>query len=425
MITDWPRPLTILLSEGSSLSARQTLYALGGRHRIDILDPAKLCQCRFSRFVRRWYRCPNFARDPLGYLQFLGERLQAEAYYVLLPTHEQVYLLSKFRGAIGRRVGLALPEFEALEQMQNKADFTRLLESLGLPAPASVIVRTRRELEQAASFPCYVKLSYSTAGSGVRRVDNADELRRVADDFESTGLLEGHAETVVQAPAVGVQSTVQAVFQHGRLVAAHCFEARALGVGGMSMARVSAWHPVVIDHVRRMGEHLRWHGATFIDYFYEAASGQPQYIEANPRIGETVSAMLSGRNLAECLAQVSIAQADVSAVDGPPTMGVRTHSGYMILMAKALQGASRLELMSEVRQRRAGHGLYEDSQDELTRPREDWLSVIPAAAIRLQLLAHPASARSIVRKTVENYSLPHAAVAAIRALPAEAAERWF
>ena len=46
------------------------------RHTIDILDPSALCQCRFSRFVRRWYRCPSFATDPCGYLAFLGERLR-------------------------------------------------------------------------------------------------------------------------------------------------------------------------------------------------------------------------------------------------------------------------------------------------------------------------------------------------------------
>jgi hypothetical protein len=425
MTADGSRPLKILLSEGSSLSARQTLYTLGGRHTIDILDPARLCQCRFSRFVRRWYRCPPFARDPLGYLRFLAERLKQGQYDVLIPTHEQVYLLARVRDTLARRVGLALPEFEALEQMQNKADFVRLLEALGLPGPVSLIVRSRAELERAASFPCYVKLSYSTAGSGVRRVESGDGLRRVADEFESAGLLDGHAEIVVQQPAAGVQSTVQAVFQQGRLLAAHCFEARALGVGGMSMARVSAWHPVVIEHVRRMGEHLQWHGAIFIDYFYDTSTGQPQYIEANPRIGETVSALLAGRNLAELLVRVSLADGDVPAIDTPPASGIRTHSGYMIPMAKALFGASRRELLSELRDRRAGRGLYENSQDELTRPREDWMSLVPDRAICWQLLANPASAHKIVRKTVENYSLPSAAVASIRQLQPEMAERWF
>jgi hypothetical protein len=417
-------PLKILLCEGASLSARQTLYALGKRHTIDLVDPDRLCQGRFSRLVRRWYRCPSFSRQPLEYLQFLAQRLKAEHYDVLLPTHEQVYLLARFRQTLSRHVGLALPEFDALDRMQNKAEFGRLLDELRLPQPKSVVIRTRQELEQTRDFPCYVKLAYSTAGSGVRKVDDAGQLRAVADEFEAAGLLDGHAETVVQQPAVGVQSTVQAVFQHGRLVVAHCFEARALGVGGMSMARTSAWHPIVVDHVRALGQHLNWHGAMFVDYFYDAQTAAPEYIEANPRIGETVNALLSGRNLPECLVQISLDRGDVPAIDGPPQLGGRTHSGFMILMAKALEGAGRGQLWAELSDARAGRGLYQRSEDELTRRRDDRLSVIPAAAIKLQLLANPQAAERIVAKTVDNYSLPESAVSAVRQLPPDALDRW-
>jgi hypothetical protein len=256
-------------------------------------------------------------------------------------------------------------------------------------------------------------------------VANADELRAVADEFAAAGLLDGHAETVIQQPAVGVQSTVQAVFQHGRLIAAHCFEALAIGVGGMSMARVSAWHPMVIEHVRRIGQHLNWHGAMFVDYFYDAATGRPEYIEANPRIGETVNALLSGRNLVEHLVQVSLARGEVPTVEGPPRIGVRTHSGFMILMAKALDGQNRAKIFRELRELRAGRGFYEGSEDEQTRGRDDRLSWIPAAAIRLQLLANPAASKRIVSKTVENYSLPESAVTTIRQLPDDTLDRLF
>jgi len=229
--------LKVLLTEGSSLSARQTLYGLGRNFIVDILDPDPLCQCRFSRFTRRWHRCPSFSKQPEEYLRFLMARLKAEHYDVLLPTHEQVFLLARFREQVSRRVAVALPDFAAMERMQSKADFCRLLDELGLPYPATAIVRTRAELEAAATeFPTYVKLAHSTAGSGVRRVENPVELRRVADEFEQAGLFNGQSETLVQAPAVGVQSTVQAVCDRGRGVAAHCFEARHIGVGGMSSA---------------------------------------------------------------------------------------------------------------------------------------------------------------------------------------------
>src|SRR5262245_47126979 len=135
-----PFRLKVLMTEGTSLSARQTLYTLGGRHTIDILDPSPLCQCRFSRFVRRWYQSPSFAQEPQAFLAFLAERMQSESYDVLLPTHEQVYLLSRFRDELTPHIGFALPEFIALRRLQDKAQFIRLLADLGLPFPKTTFV---------------------------------------------------------------------------------------------------------------------------------------------------------------------------------------------------------------------------------------------------------------------------------------------
>src|ERR671936_61584 len=62
--------LSILFTEGASLSARQSLYPLGGRYSIDVMDPDPLCQCRFSSFVGRFIRSPSFAKQPVEFLRF-------------------------------------------------------------------------------------------------------------------------------------------------------------------------------------------------------------------------------------------------------------------------------------------------------------------------------------------------------------------
>src|SRR5262249_33402181 len=154
--TDNGRRLRILLTEGSSLSARQTLYALAAaRPIIDVCDPRPfLCLARYSRFVRRIHRCPSFATDPQGYLRFLMYRLRAERYDVLLPVHDQVFLVSRFREKLRARVGLAVPEFATLERLQSKAGFLRVLEELKLPHPPTDLVRSREELERSSTVPC-------------------------------------------------------------------------------------------------------------------------------------------------------------------------------------------------------------------------------------------------------------------------------
>jgi predicted ATP-grasp superfamily ATP-dependent carboligase len=413
--------LRILFTDGASLSARQTLYPLGGRHEIDVIDPDPLCQCRFSSFVGRFIRSPSFSKQPAEFLRFLCELVREWKYDVVLPTHEQVYLLSRFRDSLSQRVGLAMPPFESLERLQNKAEFNRLLTEFGLPQPETVSVRNRKELDRPWTYPFYLKLPHSTGGSGVFFVEGRKELEGRIRELEQKQLFDGKSEVLVQQPARGVLSTVQAVFNRGEMIGVHTFEARRLGVGGMSTARVSSDHAVVREHAAKIGRHLDWHGAFFIDYFYDRESGRPEYIECNPRIGETVNAMLSGINLPELLVQISRGESPAPAPLG--RAGVLTHNMLMILMSAAHEGQTRRALLHEIRECAAGHGLYAKSEDELIRPQDDPLSRLPRFWITLQLLALPPIARRIVSKTIENYALPESATDAIKQLPLDLPDR--
>jgi hypothetical protein len=89
----------------------------------------------------------------------------------------------------------------------------------------------------------------------------------------------------------------------------------------------------------------------------------------------------------------------------------------MTLLAAAQEGQSRGRLLAELARAIGGRGLYAGSQDEITRPAEDPLSLLPVAFVAGQLLLNPRAAWRIVRQTVENYSLSEAAVDRIRKLP--------
>src|SRR5262249_27352813 len=159
-------------------------------------------------------------------------------------------------------------------------------------------------------------------------------------------------------PARGVFGVTQAVFSQGELLAAHSYQALALGVGGSACCRESVARPVVEEHLRQLGSALRWHGALHIEYFYEQA--QPAYIHANPRIGETANATLSGTNLCDALVHVS---RNYAATPSPASrLGVRTHSLLTTLLASAEKGR-RGGLLRDLWQVCARRGLFHGSQD--------------------------------------------------------------
>jgi predicted ATP-grasp superfamily ATP-dependent carboligase len=408
--------LKILLSEGSSTSARQTLFALGRLGAtIDVCDPQRLCLARFSRYVRSRLACPSFKLQPGEYLRFIVERLRQEPYDVLLPVHDQVYLLSRYREELARHTGVALPDFEAVRVLQSKVRTTELFRRLDLPQPECRVVQSPAELLAHQRLPCYVKREFGTAGRGVWQVSDRRQLGEVAHQIWGSAPIPGAQRIVVQQPAVGHYSVVQTVFRQGQLFAAHCYMLRARGVGGSAHARVSVCHPNVIQHAAALGRELHWHGALHMEYFYDNATGQPQFIEANPRIGETLNATLSGVNLCEVLVRVSLGQ----PVDPlPPSRpGVRTHSLLNALLAVAESGSNRQRLCREMLDAWRGEGVYDASQDELTRIDEDAPSLVPLLAIAGRLLLQPGSAASIIRQAVDSYSLDELAIRRVLELP--------
>jgi len=409
------RDFRILLTEGSSLSARQTLTALGPLgYSIDVCDPRPAwCLARFSGYVRKLFRCPPFDLDPAGYLAFLAARLKSDRYDVLFPVHDQAYLLARFRDDLAPLAGLAVPPFDVVRRMQSKAEFIRVLDELALPHPETVICAASADISSDVRVPAYLKLAHSTAGCGVWRLSNWRELESLL-----ARLPQGPGrELLIQQPARGAFCVAQSVFQQGRLVAAHCYQARAQGVGGSAWARSSVSHPAVIGHLERIGRHLAWHGALMLDYFHDPDAG-PAYVDSNPRIGETVNAFKSGVNLCEALVRVS--RGDEVERYPEARVGVRTHSLMMKLMALAQQTRSRRRLIAELGRAWSARDEYALSEEELTPFGDDRRSLIPAAYLAMKLLLAPASADRLVRQTVENYALSEAGVERIAKLSCDA-----
>ena len=164
-----PKPLRVLLSEGTSTSAREAITILGlAGHIVEVCDPSPVCLGRFSRFVGKFHRCPGLARRS-G--RFPGIRREAAGGAVIrcaaADSRTGIFVRAGAGSGSKRRVGLALPDFESYRTAHSKAGFSRLLDELGLPQPATRIVKSASELRDAIRFPCVVKTSIGTASRGI------------------------------------------------------------------------------------------------------------------------------------------------------------------------------------------------------------------------------------------------------------------
>ncbi len=386
--------MRVLLSEGSSTSAREAITVLGlTGHHVEICDPDPLCFGRFSRFVRRFHRCPAVSDDPNGYLSFVEALLSRQYFDVLLPIHEQGLLFAAAPARWGALTRIALPSFASYRTAYSKAGFSRLLDELGLPQPPTRIVRSAQELRRMATCPCVVKAAIGTASRGTWIIRNPDELAPTIADLAVDLASAPDRELLVQAYVTGTLEHAQAVFANGRLIAMHAYRQVSPGAGGGDAVKESVERSEVRGHLAHLGERLSWDGALSVDYIWREANGGPQYIDCNPRLVEPMSAYLAGLDLVELLLQVSSGKSPAAA---PGTRaGVRTHLGMQSLLGCALRGGTRRELVGEVRELLGGTGRYANSNEELTPVRLDWLSAVPLMLMASILLIRPRWSRAL------------------------------
>jgi predicted ATP-grasp superfamily ATP-dependent carboligase len=389
-----PRSLRVLLSEGNSTSSREAITILGlSGHIVEVCDPSRYCLARFSRFVRKFHRCPGMRDDPAGFLSFVEQLLARGHFDVLLPIHEQGFLFARVRQRLEDRVGLALPSFESYRTAHSKAGFSRLLDRLGLPQPATRIVKSASELRAAVSFPSVVKTSVGTASRGIWFVRNERDLEAALQAVSVNGAFAD--EVLVQELVAGTTEKAQAVFCRGKLLGFHAFRQIAAGAGGGEAIKQSVGRPQVRSLLATLGEQLAWHGALSVDYVMPDDSANPLLIDCNPRLVEPMSAYLASVDLVALLLQVS--QGETPAAARGSRVGVRTHLAMQALLGCASRGGTRRDILRECWRLKIGGGPYADSAEELTPVRLDWITAVPLAMIAILLLLAPKLAVKLAR----------------------------
>jgi predicted ATP-grasp superfamily ATP-dependent carboligase len=406
-----PKP-KILLSEGSSLSAREAITALGlAGHPVELVSSDPMCLGRFSRFVSRVHRAPASGADPDGYLAAVLETVRASRIDALLPVHEQAYLFAAARQRLPSGLGIALAEFEAFEQVQSKAGLAALLTRLDVPQPRTEIVRSADEFVAERAFPFFVKAAFGTASTGVWQVRDARQRDAVLAQLEQhDAFAEG---LLVQAAIAGALERTQGVFDRGRLVASHIYRQVVEGPGGGDVLKISVVSTQVREIVMRIGQALNWHGALSFDYIRDDATGTPHFIDANPRLVEPMNAWLSGVDLPGALLRISLGETPPTQADG--RAGVLTRLGLMGLLDAARQRNRRRDVLREIGLLAAGAGRYRGSREELVPLLTDPWCAVPLGVVVTRLLRNPATAARFSDTTVAAYSLTPQAIHRLRA----------
>jgi hypothetical protein len=395
--------MRILLSDASGLTARQAAGQLSGAgHHVEALSPRWLCLCRFTRYVARVHRVPSYGAEPLRWLDAALDVYRSGRFDLLLPTQEQVAVLSHSAGRL-REAGVrtAVPPFEALRAVQDKISASGTLRALGIPQPPTAFLRSADELRALRSFPIFVKIPISTATTGVRRLSSAAALGPCADELEAAGVFAAGG-VIAQEPVSGLLAMTQSVFADGEMVAGHASLRVREGAGGGASHKRGLDEPgLVLKHVELLGRALRWHGGLSADAVLTDAG--PMFIDVNPRLVEPGNGWRSGVDLVGALLEV--AGGTTPAVQPPGRPGVATHQLLLAVLGAAASGRGRRGVAAELAAALAHSGLYRGSAEELTPLRRDPRTAVPVLIAAAATLVSPALSRRLVGGSVAGYAL--------------------
>lgn len=407
----------MLLSEGSSLTAREFVAVLGARGiDVEVASPTRRPLASFSRWCRAVRPVPAPGDDPVGYLRALDALLAAGRCTALLATHEQAWLLAAGERYLPHARGrLAVAGAGAFERVQSKISFAALCDELGIPQPAWHEVGCEADLDRVG-YPVWVKAAYSTAGRGVRRAATRAEAVSAWRALGGTGTAGDPVKVMVQAPAAGAYRQVAALFDRGRLIAAACSQRIGPGAGGSAAARLSVADPGAVDAVVRLGRELEWHGGLTCDYFADGA-GRRLFIECNPRTTEPGNAAAAGVDLPS----LTIALATGGPLPRAPLIaraGVRTRSTMALALGAAETRGTRRAVVGALGRALGGRGPLRGSREVLTPVLRDPPGLVPALAAVGAVLVRPGAVADLAGDAVGAYAITPATIARLNGGPA-------
>ncbi|MHA7986906.1 ATP-grasp domain-containing protein [Rathayibacter sp. CAU 1779] len=394
----------VLLSESSSLTAREFVTVLGARRvRVEAVCWSALPIARFSRWCARVHEVPAPGADPVGYLRAVDRLMSTGRFDALLPTHEQSWLFAVGRALIPH-AAVMVADAAGFDRLQSKISFARTIDALGLRQPEWRQVHGADDLG-LLGYPVWVKAAVSTAGRGVRLARSRAEAERCLAEFAPLG------EVMIQRGTPGRYRQVQGVFDHGRPLGVAVSEQLAVGVGGSAAARLSVRDDAAVDALSRVGSALNWHGGLDLDYF--DVGGEPVFIECNPRITEPGNVAAAGVDLPGLLLAGATGDdlPDARVLTRP---GVRTRSTMAVALGAAERQATRRAVVAALFRSVTRRPPLTATTEVLTPVLRDPPSIVPFAVATASVLVRPGAVARLSSGAVGSYSVTPDAIAAVR-----------
>jgi hypothetical protein len=233
---------------------------------------------KFSLLGNSCFRYPGFYESKELFLEFLIKYLKTNAIPYLIPTHEEIFLISKYLNQLDG-IRTLVPGFESLKIAHKKELSSALANKLGISVPLTIIPDS--EADCIAFFnnhekPIVLKYGNSNSSKGVFYITTVAQLQ---EHYTSLGNF--ILQEYVKGDGYGVsmlynKGQARASFTHKRLE-------DKLSTGGTSTLRIGTHNEMLEEWSKKILDHLSWNGVAMVEYKYDEVKKKGWFIEINPR----------------------------------------------------------------------------------------------------------------------------------------------
>lgn len=345
--------LPVIVTNAKNRVSYNIIKSLGKKN-IDVYaaDSMPRSMSFFSRYSKDYFLYPSPFNDSYGFVDFLNKRAAALNAGVLIPVHEETYLIAKHKDRLSSDLRTVIPSYEQILITHNKDRCGQFAGELGIPVPQTYRVD---ELKSAYNkmaylhYPLLIKPKQGGGAWGITQINSSNELKVLLSQDSYYGL--PWERFICQQKVLGETHCVAMLFREGEIKAKVTYkQIRDYPVtGGQATLRVSISNPTAEDYLFELLKKLKWHGVCQADFVVEKETQIPFLIDINPRFwGSLVQAIASGVDFPYLIYRIAV-DGDIEPIPSFKT-GVTTRwlgGDLLALFSIILKSNRKLKLIKD------------------------------------------------------------------------------
>ncbi|HAA85579.1 MAG TPA: ATP-utilizing protein [Kosmotogaceae bacterium] len=246
-------------------------------HQVYAVDSTRNSGGLYSKYVKERFLSPPLTSKPREYIDFIVDLVGSRGIEVILPTFEEVFVLSYYRHMLPEKVKILLAPYPVLAMLHDKYHMVRYAEKIGIPTPKTALLKDFDANEW--EFPLVIKPRRSRAAVGVKSFTSISDLQQVYPTVNAE-------EYLVQEKLPAVQYCTLGLAFDGELRGNTIYKniREFPEGGGIGTNRQTVEVAEISDYVKKIVKSLDYTGFIGADFLFDQKTGKYNLVDVNPRM---------------------------------------------------------------------------------------------------------------------------------------------